>query len=474
MDCVSIPLSSFISNIHSIKTMESFILLQLENLPFTGQDLLQNIFTDRSRIRDYHNNDRLALYGAQIIVANIVTTKMNCTVIAKGHPKFIDDGRYPKIIPVVYQYDSEMDMLSMWKMFGSSLTGARPMFIQFDSNFLGPCNFVYCTTHVRRQDSLWDFSIFTDPFDWAIWSLLMLSLLSVGVIAFSSFSRKDISAKLLSSLAPLLNIGSVTGGNSKLFILWMFTCLILVNVYTGELTSKVIIPPPDESISNIEQLEKNNYTLFYGLQGLADLIKSDADMFTRLGVFEGQILQRMTSKTVVWPNLGIGEEYVLGLVSQDKMASFASAAYVMWIASNANEMVRTGTNLSSQILQKKCYVGKELVSYGHLYFTFIPPKSVELAAILSRLVDAGIVRRWYDESTAVMHSARVQDRVKVISPTQLVDDKHSVNALALQGNIVTIFLSWMFGLVGSLLRFSYERGFWIKSKKCKIPRFLHL
>lgn len=448
--------------------MEFFVLLQMENLSFTGHNLVENVLTNRSKIRDFYNNDFLASYGPLIILAHIVATKMNASLISKGHPKFIDDGRYPKIITETYQYKIDKDTINTWKVFDNeALIVETPAFVQLDGTFFASYNFMYCSVPKRKQRSAWDFSIFTLPFDLAIWCLLLISLSFVATLAFSGGTLQF---KLLSTVAPLLNnMGEVGNHTSNLFILWVFTCLVLVNVYTGELTSQAIIPSPDESFANLQQLQENNYTLLHESQEVEEMTRAQGEILAKARIPEGQILLKMP---VEYTGLGMGLEHTQELVERDKVVYVSITAYVLWVATSANHLIKSGTSYSSEVLGKRCYIGKKLVPLGTMYYTFVPPRSEMLAKIFRRLIDTGIVRRWYDESIALTHTSRIQDRVKVIGPTQIIEEKPAEEASKLIGNNLTIFQLCMLGLLGSLFIFICEFFFMIclKPKQKRVLR----
>jgi len=43
----------------------------------------------------------------------------------------------------------------------------------------------------------------------------------------------------------------------------MLVCLIITNFYLGEITSMVISPPGPDLIDNLDELEANNFSLYY-------------------------------------------------------------------------------------------------------------------------------------------------------------------------------------------------------------------
>lgn len=444
----------------SVTSQPQYVLLDM--VP-SSHGLLQNVLQKRARFRDYFNNQIQAGPGTQMIVSNLIASSINATLVGEGHPLWNRSDLFPTImVGLSLFHGSGRNARNVWRRYfynsQSPFPGKNPVLRRGNSMDV---NFIYCATPKIQTNDIWKFSIFFNPFDAWVWILLAVAIILVSILAYSSLSRKIFFPVFLSTLSVLL--GGISDlpvkrwGTSGLFCLWMLVCSILVTFYTGEMTSQVIIPSPEETIKKFEELEKQNYTLLYG-----DLFKFGIVNATsrNLRGFPPaiKVLERMIPRAIVRTTLGIDKNLAEALLSENGKASAVGWPLAMWMATYANLQISTreAKNISSKARKKRCYVGKELIPTGESYFSFLPPGNDNLARGFLRLEAAGIPDRWMQEFMAIVYSRRVQDRVKVISPTQMIQDGHTVMELTIEGKIATIFLLWMICLCVSLVAFVGE------------------
>lgn len=125
-------------------------------------------------------------------------------------------------------------------------------------------NFVYCAIRKRKWDSDWNFEFLLISFRCSTWIALLSAILIILLLKhFCSVKPVDLSISVNSVVLLLLQNGITQGSRQShgLLTLWMLCSTVIVNVYTGDMTSNLIKPPPDDVITSWQELESNNFTL---------------------------------------------------------------------------------------------------------------------------------------------------------------------------------------------------------------------
>lgn len=444
---------------------ESYLIFDLYEI--VQKDLERFRHTHGHYLRNFYclkvpcSSESIAVVSA---LANTIADGVNATLIGKGHSEYLTDG-IPKYYSGLQQEDiTGRTIVAVWnKYYSSANVGSEkremPKFVKPP---LLDFNFMVCAVKKKKYTSVLDFSIFTDPFDSWIWMYLSLALILVAVIAFSRLLNTPHSLKsaFLSSVAVLLSPGgSGIPRNSALFVLWMFTCTILVTLYSGNLTSEVISPAPEDTIENLHQLADHNYGLIFGHIAWYGTVKMTAESISHSDKFtpkELLILENMVRKHQIY--LYERTEFLQELaLSEKKVTSMTLWPMAIRNALDAADELAIDVSNSKKSEMKKCYVGKKLVKFGEVFYAFTPPGSARLGKVFRRLTGSGITYRWLTELENVWHSNRVQDRGKVKSPTNILDSNGSTcEPLDLEGKTVTIFLLWIGCICGCLVCFIFE------------------
>lgn len=397
------------------------------------------------------------------VLGNILAEKLNATLIAAGHPKYNNNGSFPKFLPGLQHLDiTGRTFEKTWNAFYSKRTSAND--IEMPEFFPAPVwdfNFVICELPKRKYQSIWELSMFLDPFGFWVWIGLAVTFLLVGLLAFSSFlnKRNSFSPAFLQALSVLLSPGgSGIRKNSILFVLWMETCLILDTFYSGKLTSEVIRPAPVETIENLVQLEKSNYRLIFSELVFYGAIKMAVASIHNTTVIPKDFVTLQTivgsHETLLYGNL----KFFAELIHEDKVASMALWPFAARQAIIGSHMISDEGNNLRKSTTKQCYVGKKLIHFGRVFYAFTPPGSAILIKVFRRLGAAGIVYRWSKEFEEMTHSSRVQNRGRVKSRTSVEAINSNVfEKLALEGKTVTIFLLWIGCISGSLVVFLFQQ-----------------
>lgn len=408
------------------------------------------------------------------MIGNIVAKGANATLVAANHPQY---EKEIKSLPANTRYipnlrvcgSAGMNVADIWGNYRSILESRTnsdrelPVFVARDALAF---NYMYCNLIRRKWDSWWDFTIFTDPLDFWNWIFLLLSLILVSLVLSKSHFRSNIFSAFLASLAILLTNNAGDVRNSKLFVIWMMSTLILVNIYSGEITSQIVRPPPENVMTHWNELEENNYTIVFNGEFIQDIMTSTVSILGKNTFAQDnvRVMKRLLSNILLYPYGDDVERLIPKLIdNQRKVAQVSGWPFVMWSATTANHVISTKERKlpKGKVKSKKCYVGKDLIETGEEYGVFLPPGNAQFAGIYQKLVDAGIVGRWLWEFFAKAYAWRVQDRVRIINPVTILEEHATtIESMKLEGKSVTIFLLWIFCIVGCVLLFLGEMS-WI-------------
>lgn len=389
------------------------------------------------------------------IIEDLVATALNATLIASGHPEYQEEfGTNPRILPGLQHYDhDERTIEHVWNKFYCPFSnkscknpagGREPAGMVLVQKF--PFNFVYCGTPMMRHNSFWNFSLFTDPFDCWTWLSTIVTLVCVSFLAFAHPSNVNFYVGFFLSLSALFEGGVAVKGHSILFTIWMLAGVLLATLYSGHVTSKVISPIPEESLTELRQLESDNFTLIFDSSVWPDMLNSSVHAQTGSDYAPEEIttLGRIMSSSGI--ELYDKPEFIYELaISTRKVASAMLWPWTLGVATAASKIAfeNDKPNLVDRNIRKKCYIGKKLIPSGEAVFGFTPPGSYDLSVAFQKLVEAGLVYRFIDEYFAQIHSSRVQDRQRVISPTNLADGRKSFVPLSMVGETAAILRLWM-------------------------------
>lgn len=261
-------------------------------------------------------------------------------------------------------------------------------------------------------------------------------------------TQNGLSITFLSSLAALLDneIGHFT--NSILYILLLFTTLLIV-VYSGAIISEVIAPPEEICLTNLYELEEHNFShIFPDHHPVRAIMASILKRRNRTGnrKQELRILEKLM-KTPSVLSIRVDDSFLKTLVEAKNTASIIGYYYALWHVSNVYKYIASHSSINAN--DKKCYVGKEMIDVaGESFVVLTPPGCVQLARGYQKLLASGLIQQWEQEAIWLMSTDRVQDRARVVSSTTFVKEATIVRVLIMEGKIATIFLLWMLCLIG--------------------------
>lgn len=402
-------------------------------------------------------NDPRALMAS---VWQMVAIGTNRTLIAADHQHYLDNDTYPKMMPILGQYAPvPRTIFHVWNYYyNQSKTTATSIFVSTPAE---EWNFVYCATPIRKQDSIWGYDILTDPFDYHIWLYLILALTLTSTVVCTNASKYF--STLFSNFAFILGQGAIADASSVqqyslVFVLWTQLCCFLINLYSGEITSVIIQPLPEITIESIDELERKNYSLIYE----NPIWVVNTNRIVQDGGYvppDRLTFSKLISKGVkLFPDL---KEYFTEMSKvENKVATMMLWMYAISAFMGITKQISADPRQSKR--RGKCYIGSKLMSPGYTVYGFTPPSNIEASMIFQRTVlETGLYKYLMGELYAREHSERVQDRVKVISRSKVLDEqteKEKVVVLTLHGKIRIMFMLWAILCTLSFVSFATEKN----------------
>lgn len=433
------------------------------------------------RVRDFTNKTPLVM--ASVNICLLVASAMNLTLITSSQVIELSlHSKYPVIFPYVSTGGggnrSEMKLYQKYK----NLYPQEGMVLR--SQRKTAYNFAYCNspTHIQEQASIAAIA-FLKTADIQVWLCLSASIFLITCIGNAKMwlrKMRNGGSPLLVTMSALLTSGlsgeSRWSKYSPLIILWMLGCEIFDNFYEGSLTSVLISPEPEAGLSRMIHLVEQQFKLIY---------KSKLRRNIMLDIVQDNLRNLVQAKNYSWERIPLtGEspedlykfEYLLqqsyvvtsaefdsklagGTGDKGKYATITDWGVAIHTANHAQAYIKS-LNIEEQPSRKKnlhkCYIGKELSFPKQMYYGFGPPRSSEVAGKFQIFVEAGVVDLWVNEFTGLATSLRVQERSRLISPTQLVEDRMDPSPLRIWGRLKYSFILWAICLIGCFIDFLFE------------------
>lgn len=335
--------------------------------------------------------------------------------------------------------------LYQWERFRSS--SQKPIFVMTEIKYW---NFVYCDSVQRKKEPIWSISVLTNVFDPSTWVFLIIAMLGIGL----TLGIQKYGENMMRVLSGVLGFGT----HEKLekrgltFIIFLLLIRIIIDMYSGKMSSLMISPPEEISFKNLLDLNNANYSM---------VTRAFDETAERLA-----FLSHLTSnETGVWVNPQVLlskslHQRVLYVFGSNRSANFSEIAKflvtdygrkiayiddwysVMWFANQIESRRNAGdTSLQNGAL---CHVGTEQDDGGPYYWAFLPPNHEELAKNFQRILESGIFDLMMRENIGLRHSVRVQDRNRVKSRTYIeMDTRRDIEkGSVLNHKLAKVFFLW--------------------------------
>ncbi len=408
-----------------------------------NQSQVNSLLKNYTGLKDMHHRpNRMIPF---LTLGNILATAINATLIVTSTVNSSSLNHPTMYIGVKAIDVPNKTPLYFWENYVTP-SNERAEFISIDHL---PYNLAYCDVPKFAKESVFDMTIFTDPFDTYTWIALSASFTLVSLLVSCYMSGSPFN--FLNSIFPTFSalFSAFTGPSSihgKLersivFTFWLLFSTIFMTFYTGIMTSTFIKPPPTKILGSVDDLLSKEYTLVFQ---------------TELSLVSTKTLanhQNITALLELIKTSRISQDYVNELAYGHKTAFVYFWTSVFEAVTTADELIRNNKNKQ----EKECFVGTNLIDSGKLFYAFIPPKSVNATQVFRKLYESGIYRLWQKEYIGLSHSKRVQDRVKFISQTKVwLDDNMEERSLSLGGKMTTVFVLYGICVVLCMLAFICE------------------
>lgn len=448
------------------ETVPQYVILNVAGYPNSNHDL-QIVLSKYSRMRNYYNMNPF-LYAPFHMVEKTFAEFTNATYVgdvATAKRMNISINDYPDLCPVVQSLhlsDEYPAVYSLWKKYRYSSNG-KFYIVPFGEPLY---NFAYCATPTWHLVKPWNIGELWNQVNREVWIVLCATIFILPLMELLRARAMAITLlpfeKLRLFQAFFLSVISVPPPTliarkrkSLLLFIWMLFCVVLTNYYTGTNTGVIIAPPTEESLTNLEEAAEKNFsvvleddwyflilnasittyqTLYHGLQKTVNLKKGlHNHSFSN-------ILSILFPKTAVNRDR---EMFISELAFGENTITLSRWPHVIAAVNEATTLI------AKRGLKKMrhCYLGKKLFPFTDKFYGFTPPGSKHLYQAAHRVIQSGIWAYWTTELWDMMSAPRVQDRAKMISPTQVAFETHvTVDRLQIQGKVLMIFFLWSTGL----------------------------
>ncbi|CAL8127415.1 unnamed protein product [Orchesella dallaii] len=423
-------------------------------------------------MRDYHTNP--PSYGPMFISTKVVADALNATLLARWYAQIkmsLDLGQYPLLNPAVQLYESSNNTVEVfWKKYRFSHPGETAYLLRVQS--IG-FNFAYCDIPSVQNEKFWNISILINAFDAYIWMAMILSMVIISAIIHflndNTFPQAQrifsFLAILFSVLSALISVGPSFVSvwfikKSGLFVLWMLICIVVVNYYSGSITSLLISPPTEDAMTKISDTIDRNYSLIFGDPVHLSIVNATVRNYLegdngldRQGTMKSvkHLLDRMGKHSVIQNQT----KYKKTITYTPKTLILYLWTFVLSTINDANDLIAKEQPIASK--RRHCYVGKHLIPSADTYVGVTPPESERLRNVFQTMLDSGLFSYWFTEFLKLGYAKRVQDRSKVVSPTQIHYDFASVvSPLQMEGKILTVFFLWIVCIGSCGISFAIE------------------
>lgn len=442
--------------------LEPFLILELVLDRFNQIEIF-NTFKDKTGKRDHHNQNMPHSQATFFQQAKILADTINSSLITRQFATQLnlDVDKVPKVrfnlfLYLLHPFNPSEE--SLWeehfKGTGGQLSISR-------MRFSLPINFGYCATPKMRLMKPWNLQILLVGFNGTMWVALLATFVILGLtfyISVTTASLQNIALSLISCLITLSATITRETRRSKLFILWLFMCCIIVNYYTGENASFIIKPAEEEAMETVSEAAEANYSLIFKSWSFFRLLRIWQEAESRSSQPDiraaGDLLDKWeTSNTGMIQGI---MEYVEAFAFREKAMIVTFWYYLIADIQYANWMIQ----VKGKGIDRHCYIGKRLLPGIETYRVFMPPGNQKLFRVQQALDASGITDYWDEENLGRIYSFRNQDRVKIISPTKVVYDfQKDKSSLKLEGKVTSIFFLWgvcaSFCLIVGMLEWIY-------------------
>lgn len=428
---------------------------------------------DFQKIRDLCVSANKAEYPTKLplyLIAKVLALKLNLSLMTydSDDPStwYLLSKRFnlehSTIIPEMATFGFEyFTPLYQWEKY--NISKEKPSFVQTQSREM---NFIYCDLPKWKKEPVWILTDITKIFGKFIWTLLVISLITTCLILGTEQLVRHF-VVLLSCVLCSGICGSINKRKAHFYI-WLLFVRIVMDMYSGEVASRLISPAEEVTLETSHDLSNANYSAVTRNSNettatkifLHKLTSKDFGSILNSDSFS---LKQMFDRAVILSNSTESANFTKVATSIFVSYSSSLAFFHYWYKvihiAGLIESIQEH-NQNSTFAQPLCYLGKRLVSPGSFFWGFLPPNTKELVIMFRWLVNSGIVSRMENEGFMLSHSRRVQDRIRVKTKTVFVP-YHKIREAVyypqqLNGKILKVFFIWGVMILICLVAFVLE------------------
>lgn len=344
-----------------------------------------------------------------------------------------------------------------WERFVQS--PQKPIFVMTEIKYW---NFIYCNLVQWEREPVYSMNVLTSIFDQNTWICLTLSLFGMSLI----LETRKFGDQFIILISAILSSG-ISGKIRKQqvpFAFFLILIRIVIDMYSGNMSSLMISPPKEMSFKNLRELNNANFStvtrnLDENNRRLSYLSQSTSNKSGKW-IKPNDLFMKKLHERAVYVSGGDASnaeiaKYIVKEYSRD-IACIDNWFIVMSMASQIESWRANGDkSLQNGAL---CHLGTELDYGGPFYWAFIPPNHDTLAKNFKRILESGIFDLMFREFIGLLYSTRVQDRVRVKSMTHIQtgtyahkEGGHQFGQNQLNNKLAKVFFLWSMCIVACIV-----------------------
>lgn len=466
---------------------------KLKTIKFMFTSMSTEQLSNYSSLRDIPFPENRFIGIPYYLIVKALAEKLNVTNIVTQNwfsPEVLESVR-SNTTPIMT--NDQVSILAPVSAFSNSVAGLKYQWERFTSPDLKPIsfvtnnllyNFVYCDIPSWKKEPVWSMRELTSVLDNTCW----ICMSATTLIIFIALGRDGFDTNFLVLLSSILCSGS-SGTLKKralLVVAWIIPLRILVDMYSSDVSSRLISPPAERAFTKFADLDKYNYSTAVTGDNVAPALLQFFSFMgsNQTGTWVNQgfaHLSKVYARQVV-VNPGFLDPFKMGqfLVEQHKSKVFyTNLWYFPMLMLNVIEAARDN-ELKTFDNGALCHLGEETLNGGANFWVFLAPNHETIAGYFKRTIETGIFNRLEKEHEGFSHSLRVQERYRVVSKTYLKESRNGerlkeVLNNQLQGKMAKVFFLWavciLLCFIGMGLELAYS--FKTKSKVDKLEQTLN-
>lgn len=323
-------------------------------------------------------------------------------------------------------------------------------------------NFGYCEKLTFANIRPWSIEILTFPLQKETW-LALFAVTALTIISYDWVYKASYKIDMPLIYLLICSLLSTSLANFRsmpktmfLFV-WIISNYIISIFYAASVTSVILVPSEEHSWGYLRNMVDQNYSQVIRHEMMINFLKAAT-------------LSNLKSNTILTKNNELSDtQKDLNALLKSINKTFPPNITDTWAAEkHAVNQIAYGTktfivdswpsviymiNQAIKLLREKprqetkirCHLGKTVIAKQNVFSVYHSPESSKVDWLARQTMDSGLFMYWWKEMIELRYSERVQDRMRVVSPTKIVHgmNGNSMEAPKISGYISSVFCLWV-------------------------------